>query len=65
MLKFAVSVMLAAFGAYWLAEGLGIVWPGGVLAIIGLALAWLVLALFAVVALRHRAVIPRPGTGAR
>jgi uncharacterized membrane protein len=28
-LKFAVGVMLSAFGVLWLGEGLGIAWPGG------------------------------------
>lgn len=35
-LKFAVGVMLSAFGIFWTAEGLGYVWPGGGLAIVGL-----------------------------
>ena len=28
MLKFAVGVMLSAFGIFWTGEGLGIPWPG-------------------------------------
>lgn len=62
-LKFAVGVMLAAFGVYWLAEGLGVVWPGGALAVVGLALGWFGVGLLAVVTLRQRSVIPRPGSG--
>jgi uncharacterized membrane protein len=32
-LKFAVGVLIAAFGIYWTGEGLGIAWPGHDLAI--------------------------------
>jgi len=27
-LKFAVGVVISAFGIYWSGEGLGVVWPG-------------------------------------
>ena len=27
-LKFAVGVMLSAFGVFWTGEGLGVAWPG-------------------------------------
>ena len=36
-LKFCVGVMLSAFGIFWTGEGLGIEWPGGDIALIGLA----------------------------
>lgn len=42
-LKFAVGVMLTAFGSLWAAEGVGVDWPGGDGALIGLilvTLAW-------------------------
>src|SRR5713226_7246232 len=32
-LKFAVGVMLSAFGVFWTGEGLGVAWPGADLAI--------------------------------
>src|SRR6267142_1528068 len=36
-LKFAVGVMLSAFGVFWTGEGLGVPWPGEDLAIVGFA----------------------------
>ena len=36
-LKFAVGVLLSAFGAFWVGEGLGFHWPGDDLAIVGIA----------------------------
>jgi Ca2+/H+ antiporter, TMEM165/GDT1 family len=35
-LKFAVGIMLAAFGTFWLGEGVGFAWPGGDVAVTGL-----------------------------
>jgi uncharacterized membrane protein len=36
-LKFAVGVMLSAFGVFWTGEGIGIPWPGADLAIVAFA----------------------------
>jgi uncharacterized membrane protein len=36
-LKFAVGIMLSAFGVFWTGEGLGVAWPGSDLAIVGFA----------------------------
>jgi uncharacterized membrane protein len=52
-LKFAVGVMLSAFGVFWTGEGLGVAWPGEDLAIVAFAALFLVAAL-AAVALAHR-----------
>ena len=52
-LKFAVGVMLSAFGMFWTGEGLGITWPGADLAIIGIALLFLSFGLAEAVLLRR------------
>lgn len=52
--KFAVGVMLSAFGLFWTGEGLGLAWPGQDLAILGFA------ALFLGVALASIALTRRP-----
>jgi uncharacterized membrane protein len=43
-LKFAVGVLLSAFGAFWAGEGLGFHWPGDDLAILGIAALFLAVA---------------------
>jgi uncharacterized membrane protein len=45
LLKFAVGILISAFGTFWFAEGLGFAWPGDDLAIPGLALLILAAAL--------------------
>ena len=52
-LKFAVGVMLSAFGMFWTGEGLGVAWPGADLAIVAFAALFLVVALVAVVLARR------------
>jgi len=57
-LKFAVGIMLSAFGVFWTGEGLGVPWPGEDLAIIGFAGLFLVVSAAAVaVARRPRAEV--------
>ncbi|WP_050421060.1 COG4280 domain-containing protein [Bradyrhizobium tropiciagri] len=51
-LKFAVGVMLSAFGVFWTGEGLGVEWPGQDLALIAFAAAFLGVALVTVSFLR-------------
>jgi uncharacterized membrane protein len=48
-LKFAVGVMLAAFGIFWAGEGFGVTWPGADLAIVVFAALFLTVGLAAVV----------------
>jgi uncharacterized membrane protein len=44
-LKLLVGAMLSAFGTFWLGEGFAARWPGGDWALLGLALAYLTLAM--------------------
>jgi uncharacterized membrane protein len=52
-LKFAVGVILCAFGVFWTGEGMGIAWPGADLMILFFAAAFLVVALGTVRFIRH------------
>src|SRR5258708_5148876 len=47
-LKFAVGVMLTAFGVFWTGEGLGVAWPGADLAIVAFAALFLLVGFGAV-----------------
>jgi uncharacterized membrane protein len=44
-LKFGVGVMLAAFGTFWVGEGIGLEWPGADWSVLGLIAAYLVVGL--------------------
>jgi uncharacterized membrane protein len=55
-LKFAVGVMLSAFGVFWTGEGLGIAWPGADLAIVAFAALFLLAGLVAVPLARRSSV---------
>jgi Ca2+/H+ antiporter, TMEM165/GDT1 family len=52
-LKFAVGVMLSAFGVFWTGEGLGVAWPGADLAIVAFAALFLAAGLGAVTLARR------------
>jgi uncharacterized membrane protein len=52
-LKFAVGVMLSAFGIFWTGEGLGVAWPGADLAIVVFAGLFLAIGLAAVAWVRQ------------
>ena len=55
-LKFAVGVMLSAFGMFWTGEGLGVPWPGEDLAILAFAALFLTTAFLAVFLARRARV---------
>jgi uncharacterized membrane protein len=59
-LKFAVGVILSAFGVFWTGEGLGVAWPGSDLAIVVFALLFLLagLSLGRMAARRAKAAVP-------
>src|SRR6266853_3320500 len=52
-LKFAVGVMLSAFGMFWTGEGLGVAWPGADLVILAFAVLLVLVAALAVAILRR------------
>jgi uncharacterized membrane protein len=54
-LKFAVGVILSAFGVFWFGEGLRFPWPGEDLSLLGLAGGFLVASLLAVAWVRRTA----------
>jgi uncharacterized membrane protein len=47
-LKFAVGILLSAFGTFWFGEGLGMKWIGEDLAILGLVAGYLVMSLYGI-----------------
>lgn len=54
-LKFSVGVLLAAFGTFWVGEGLRLTWPGGDWSILGLTSGYLLVAALAVPLCRRHA----------
>ncbi len=52
-LKFAVGVMLASFGTFWIGEGYGLPWPGGDLSMLWLIAGYLAVSLLCVTAVRR------------
>jgi Ca2+/H+ antiporter, TMEM165/GDT1 family len=58
-LKYAVGILLSAFGTFWSGEGLGLEWPSGDLAILVLAGGYLLASQVLVIVLRrYRACMP-------
>lgn len=57
-LKFAVGVMLAAFGTFWVGESLHLQWPGGDAAVLALLAGYLLCALGLVAICRSRRLPP-------
>ncbi len=64
-LKFAVGVVISAFGVYWTGEGMGIAWPGHDLALVALAAVMLAAGLLGVRLAAPGASRGPPGTEAR
>ena len=60
ILKFAVGVILASLGTFWVSEGMGLRWPGDFLSVFALAAIYLGAARLAVMAITRRQ--PRSGT---
>jgi uncharacterized membrane protein len=52
-LKFMVGTLLSAFGTFWVGEGIGLGWPGADWSILGLVVAYLIIALVAVATCRR------------
>ena len=59
-LKFAVGVMLSAFGLFWTGEGMGVAWPGSDLAIVVFIILFLATALAAVAVLNRGNTVVAP-----
>jgi uncharacterized membrane protein len=59
-LKFGVGVMLSAFGVFWTCEGVGAPWPGGDLALFGLAGVFLLVGLALASLIKVRPAEVRP-----
>ena len=38
--KFIAATLLMGFGTYWVGEGIGFEWPGGILSLVWLPLFW-------------------------
>ncbi len=53
-LKFVVGIMLTAFGTFWAGEGVGLVWPGADVAILGLLVFYALSAGAMIMLLRQR-----------
>jgi len=66
-MKYAVGLLLTTFGTFWAAEGAGVSWPGGDLALLVLlafyaAASWILIRLLTA---RHAALsLPATGTAA-
>jgi uncharacterized membrane protein len=57
-LKFAVGVLMTAFGTFWAGEGMAAAWPGGEWALPALTALWALLALALVRLATRRAPVP-------
>jgi uncharacterized membrane protein len=57
-LKFAVGVLLSAFGVFWIGEGLGFPWPGEDLSLFGLVATFLGVSMLGVRLARRAIAVP-------
>ena len=55
-LKFTVGILLSTFGVFWTGEGLGAAWPGGDLAIPGIAVLFLLAAMATIRTIRRQRI---------
>jgi uncharacterized membrane protein len=60
-LKFAVGILISAFGCFWIGEGLGFAWPGEDLAVIAMVVCLLVVSMAAAQIAGRRAPTVRIG----
>jgi uncharacterized membrane protein len=63
--KFIAATLLMGFGTYWLGEGIGFGWPGGILSLIWLSLLWGLLMAGGAVFLRSRRRVTAETQGPR
>lgn len=57
-MKYAVGVLLSSLGTFWAGEGMGVRWPFDFVAILGIAVFYIVLAQVAVALIRGRTAAP-------
>lgn len=53
-LKFAVGILLSAFGTFWVGEGARFLWPGGDWSILGLVIGYFAIAMVTVTLIRSK-----------
>jgi Ca2+/H+ antiporter, TMEM165/GDT1 family len=63
--KFIAAILLLGFGTYWVGEGLGFRWPGGILSLIWLPLLWGLLMTGGAVFMRSRRRVTAETQGPR
>ena len=59
-LKLVVGIMVCGLGVYWLGEGIGIKWPGGVWMSLVLAAAFFAFSMAMVQIVKHHPTVTNP-----